>query len=87
MIKPSKPDYFEYFGRIYGILLYKEFVQYWDDIKAFEARADDLVIATFSKSGKSPSYFKLVPILPRNDKTTLNGKYQAVYFFHTHSPY
>ncbi|XP_024597378.1 estrogen sulfotransferase isoform X2 [Neophocaena asiaeorientalis asiaeorientalis] len=51
MMNPSKPAYLDYFGRIHGILLYKEFIQYWHDVEAFEARPDDLVIVTYPKSG------------------------------------
>lgn len=53
MMNSSKPAYLDYFGRIHGILLYKEFIQYWHDVEAFEARPDDLVIVTYPKSGKS----------------------------------
>lgn len=56
MMDSSKRDYFEYFGRVHGILMYKDFVKYWDDVEAFEARPDDIVIATYPKSGKSPCY-------------------------------
>nr|KAF6432505.1 sulfotransferase family 1E member 1 [Rousettus aegyptiacus] len=51
MMDSSKHDYFEYFDRVHGILMYKDFVKYWDDVEAFEARPDDLVIATYPKSG------------------------------------
>ncbi|KAF6372581.1 sulfotransferase family 1E member 1 [Rhinolophus ferrumequinum] len=50
MMDSSKRDYFEYFGRVHGILMYKDFVKYWDDVEAFEARPDDIVIATYPKS-------------------------------------
>lgn len=56
MMDSSKHDYFEYFDRVHGILMYKDFVKYWDDVEAFEARPDDLVIATYPKSGESPCY-------------------------------
>lgn len=47
-------EYYENFDEVHGILMYKEFVQYWDDVETFQARPDDLVIATYPKSGKSP---------------------------------
>ncbi|XP_010604384.1 sulfotransferase 1E1 [Fukomys damarensis] len=47
----SKYDYGENFGEIHGILLYKEFIEYWSDVEAFQARPDDLVIAAYPKSG------------------------------------
>ncbi|XP_037386222.1 sulfotransferase 1E1-like [Talpa occidentalis] len=47
----SKFDYGENFGRIQGILIYKDFLKYWDDVETFQARPDDLVIATYPKSG------------------------------------
>lgn len=59
MMDSSKHDYYEYFGRVHGILMYKDFIKYWDDVEAFEARADDIVIATYPKSGK----FKLLPFV------------------------
>ena len=83
----SKPAYLDYFGRIHGILLYKEFIQYWHDVEAFEARPDDLVIVTYPKSGKSLCYVKVVPFSPRNDKPTLTGKYWPFHPSHTHSLY
>lgn len=68
MMDSSKFDSSSYFGRIHGILMYKDFVEFWDDVEAFEARPDDLVIATYPKSGKSPCYVKVVPFSPRNEK-------------------
>ncbi|KAM5271585.1 sulfotransferase 1E1-like [Ctenodactylus gundi] len=47
----SKPDQYEYFGEMRGILLYKYFIKYWDDVESFQARPDDLVIATYMRSG------------------------------------
>ena len=52
----SKCDDSEFFGRVHGILMYKDFVKYWDDVEAFQARPDDIVIVTYPKSGKSPCY-------------------------------
>ncbi|XP_045140194.1 sulfotransferase 1E1 isoform X1 [Echinops telfairi] len=34
-----------------GLLIYKDFVINWDQVQAFQARPDDLVIATYPKSG------------------------------------
>ncbi|XP_004681296.1 PREDICTED: estrogen sulfotransferase [Condylura cristata] len=47
----SKSDYYENFGRIQGILMYKDFLKYWSDVETFQARPDDIVIATYPKSG------------------------------------
>ncbi|XP_002717169.1 sulfotransferase 1E1 [Oryctolagus cuniculus] len=44
-------EYYENFDEVHGILMYKEFVQYWDDVETFQARPDDVVIATYPKSG------------------------------------
>ncbi|KAM6150627.1 sulfotransferase 1E1 [Erethizon dorsatum] len=49
----SKRDYYENFGEIYGILLYKEFIKSWDNVEAFQARPDDLVIVSYPKSGST----------------------------------
>lgn len=50
-MEPSKPDYCTFFGKIHGILMYKDFMEYWDDVETFQARPDDIVIATYPKSG------------------------------------
>ncbi|XP_054996212.1 sulfotransferase 1E1 [Sorex araneus] len=47
----SESDYFENFGRVHGVLLYKHFIKYWDAVESFQAREDDVVIATYPKSG------------------------------------
>ncbi|KAF5926787.1 hypothetical protein HPG69_001417 [Diceros bicornis minor] len=47
----SKSSCSAYFGKIHGILLYKDLIKYWDDVEAFEVRPDDIVIATHPKSG------------------------------------
>lgn len=47
----SELDYYEKFEEVHGILMYKDFVKYWDNVEAFQARPDDLVIATYPKSG------------------------------------
>lgn len=70
MMNSSKSAYLDYFGRIHGILLYKKFIEYWNDVETFEARPDDLVIVTYPKSGTFLCYIKLVFFLPRNDKPT-----------------
>ncbi|KAG8515243.1 Estrogen sulfotransferase [Galemys pyrenaicus] len=44
-------EYGENFGRIQGILMYKDFLKYWNDVETFQARPDDIVIATYPKSG------------------------------------
>ncbi|EHB02032.1 Estrogen sulfotransferase [Heterocephalus glaber] len=53
----SKHDYYEIFGEIHGILLYKDFIKYWDDVEAFQARPDDLVIAGYLKSVPYGSWY------------------------------
>lgn len=52
----SELDYYENFEELHGVLMYKDFVKYWDDVETFQARPDDLVIATYPKSGKSLCY-------------------------------
>ncbi|XP_029801085.1 estrogen sulfotransferase-like [Suricata suricatta] len=47
----SKSEYSKYFGKINGILMYKDFVKHWDDVETFQARPDDIVIATYPRSG------------------------------------
>uniref|UniRef100_A0A5F5PVK8 Sulfotransferase n=3 Tax=Equus TaxID=9789 RepID=A0A5F5PVK8_HORSE len=51
MMDSSKLDHSAYFGRVHGILMYKDFIKFWDEVEAFEARPDDIVIATYPKSG------------------------------------
>ncbi|NXS61810.1 ST1D1 Sulfotransferase, partial [Brachypteracias leptosomus] len=41
----------EELGSLHGIPLYKSFIEGWPQVKAFQARPDDLVIATYPKSG------------------------------------
>ncbi|KAM4854656.1 sulfotransferase 1E1-like [Thomomys bottae] len=41
----------EAFGAVHGIPMYKDFVKYWNNVETFQARPDDLVIATYPKSG------------------------------------
>ncbi|XP_069313508.1 sulfotransferase 1E1 [Eulemur rufifrons] len=48
---PSNPEYCEYFVEIQGIPIYKVFTKFWDNVEAFQARPDDIVIATYPKSG------------------------------------
>ena len=61
-MEPSKPDYCTFFGKIHGILMYKDFMKYWDDVETFQARPDDIVIATYPKSGKFLYYVNVVLI-------------------------
>ncbi|XP_008591141.1 PREDICTED: estrogen sulfotransferase-like isoform X2 [Galeopterus variegatus] len=51
MMDPSKYDYRENFDKVHGILMYKDFVKYWDDVETFQARPDDIVIVTYPRSG------------------------------------
>ncbi|XP_041527591.1 sulfotransferase 1E1 [Microtus oregoni] len=46
-----KPEDCEVFAEFHGILMDKRFTKYWDDVETFLARPDDLVIATYPKSG------------------------------------
>lgn len=39
-------------GCLHDIPLYKSFVAGWPQVEAFQARHDDLLIATYPKSGK-----------------------------------
>ncbi|NWQ74464.1 ST1D1 Sulfotransferase, partial [Columbina picui] len=39
---------------LHGIPLYKHFVEGWPQVEAFQARPDDLLIATYPKSGEWP---------------------------------
>lgn len=71
----SKSDYYYYFGKIHGILMYKDFLKRWDDVDTFQARPDDIVIDTYPRSGKFPYYVNVVLFSPRNDKSTLSSKY------------
>lgn len=48
----SESDYSENFGKVHGILMYKDFLKYWDDVETFQAREDDVLIATYPRSGK-----------------------------------
>ncbi|NXT29838.1 ST1D1 Sulfotransferase, partial [Syrrhaptes paradoxus] len=38
-------------GSLHGIPLYKSFITVWPQVEAFQARPDDLLIATYPKSG------------------------------------
>ncbi|KAM6120278.1 sulfotransferase 1 family member D1-like [Pterocles gutturalis] len=38
-------------GNLHGIPLYKSFIAVWPQVEAFQARPDDLLIATYPKSG------------------------------------
>ncbi|NWR97164.1 ST1D1 Sulfotransferase, partial [Motacilla alba] len=38
-------------GSLHGIPLYKSFIEGWPQVKAFQARPDDLLISTYPKSG------------------------------------
>ncbi|NXW31890.1 ST1D1 Sulfotransferase, partial [Phaetusa simplex] len=41
----------EELGSLHGIPLYKSFVEGWPQVEAFQARPDDLLVATYPKSG------------------------------------
>ncbi|NXG13456.1 ST1D1 Sulfotransferase, partial [Grallaria varia] len=41
----------EELGSLHGIPLYKVFIEGWPQVKAFQARPDDLLISTYPKSG------------------------------------
>ncbi|XP_057165899.1 sulfotransferase 1E1-like isoform X2 [Ursus arctos] len=47
----SKSGYGTFFGKVHGILMYEDFMKYWDDVETFQARPDDIVIVTYPKSG------------------------------------
>ncbi|XP_006873831.1 PREDICTED: estrogen sulfotransferase [Chrysochloris asiatica] len=47
----SKSEYFEKLSNVDGLVLYKCFVENWDKVMAFQARPDDILIATYPKSG------------------------------------
>lgn len=44
----------EELGSLHGIPLYKCFIEGWPQVEAFQARPDDLLIATYPKSGEWP---------------------------------
>lgn len=44
----------EELGSLHSILLYKYFVEGWLQVEAFQAWPDDLLIATYPKSGEWP---------------------------------
>ncbi|XP_055452139.1 sulfotransferase 1E1-like [Psammomys obesus] len=48
---PPMSKYYEIFEEFRGVLMDKNFTKYWDDVETFLARPDDLVIATYPKSG------------------------------------
>ncbi|XP_060236875.1 sulfotransferase 1E1 [Meriones unguiculatus] len=50
-MEPPMSEYYEIFEEFRGVLLDKRFTKYWDDVETFSARPDDLVIATYPKSG------------------------------------
>ncbi|XP_076402687.1 sulfotransferase 1E1 isoform X3 [Peromyscus maniculatus bairdii] len=47
----SRPEDYEIFAEFRGVLMDKRFTKYWDDVETFLARPDDIVIATYPKSG------------------------------------
>uniref|UniRef100_A0A2K5BXN4 Sulfotransferase n=1 Tax=Aotus nancymaae TaxID=37293 RepID=A0A2K5BXN4_AOTNA len=51
----SELDYYEKFEEVHGILMYKDFAKYWNNVEAFQARPDDVVIATYPKSAQYQS--------------------------------
>nr|XP_004665420.1 sulfotransferase 1E1 [Jaculus jaculus] len=50
-MQPSKPEYYDVFEDFHGVLMYKPFTKYWDEVETFTASLDDLVIASYPKSG------------------------------------
>lgn len=52
-METSVPEYYEVFGDFHGVLMDKQFTKYWEDIETFLARPDDLLIATYPKSGST----------------------------------
>ncbi|KAK1345870.1 hypothetical protein QTO34_008335 [Cnephaeus nilssonii] len=67
----SKGDDSEFFSRVHGILMYKDFVKYWDDVETFQARSDDTVIITFPNLVSLP--MSNLFLSPNNDRLSLNG--------------
>lgn len=59
-METSKNEDEEFLVEFHGILLDKRFIKYWNDVETFLARPDDLVIASFPKSGKCPCYDKIL---------------------------
>ncbi|KAM9678031.1 sulfotransferase 1E1-like [Trichechus inunguis] len=51
MMDSSKSEYSEKLHTVRGLLIYKDFAENWDNVEAFQARPDDLLIATYPKSG------------------------------------
>ncbi|XP_007940999.1 sulfotransferase 1E1-like [Orycteropus afer afer] len=51
MMDSSKTENINEVCCINGLLIYKTFAENWDNIEAFQARADDIVIVTYPKSG------------------------------------
>uniref|UniRef100_G3T5G3 Sulfotransferase n=2 Tax=Loxodonta africana TaxID=9785 RepID=G3T5G3_LOXAF len=47
----SKSEYAEKLCNVRGLIIYKDFAKNWDNVEAFQARPDDLLIATYPKSG------------------------------------
>lgn len=56
----SRPEDYEIFAEFRGVLMDKRFTKYWDDVETFLARPDDIVIATYPKSGKCPCYERML---------------------------
>ncbi|XP_058523241.1 sulfotransferase 1E1 [Ochotona princeps] len=46
-----KSDYYKNLDEVQGILMYKDFVKYWNDVETVQARPDDVVIVTYPRSG------------------------------------
>ncbi|XP_012413004.2 estrogen sulfotransferase [Trichechus manatus latirostris] len=51
MMDSSKSEHFGKLCTVQGLLIYETFAENWDNVEAFQVRPEDLVIATYPKSG------------------------------------